>query len=112
MEKDYSELVDFLGERFEKIDQKFEKIDQRFDKVDQRFKIVSQRFDMIDQRFDHLEKTKADKADVENLTNSVDHALKKMTDFDQELASFKSKTDRHEKWIGTIADKVEVKLEP
>ena len=48
MEQMFKELVDFLGEKFEKIDQRFEKIDQRFDQMDQRF-------DQMDQRFDCLE---------------------------------------------------------
>ena len=48
MEQMFKELVDFLGEKFEKIDQRFEKIDQRFDQMDQRF-------DQMDQRFDRLE---------------------------------------------------------
>jgi septal ring factor EnvC (AmiA/AmiB activator) len=37
MEKDYKELAEFLGEKFDKVDQRFDKVDQRFDKVDQRF---------------------------------------------------------------------------
>ena len=48
MEQMFKELVDFLGEKFEKIDQRFEKMDQRFDQMDQRF-------DQMDQRFDCLE---------------------------------------------------------
>ena len=59
MEQMFKELVDFLGEKFEKIDQQFEKIDQRFEKIDQRF-------DHMDQRFDRLE------SQVQNNTAAIE----------------------------------------
>ena len=59
MEQMFKELVDFLGEKFEKIDQRFEKIDQRFDQMDQRF-------DQMDQRFDRLE------SQVQNNTAAIE----------------------------------------
>ena len=55
MEQMFKELVDFLGEKFEKIDQRFEKMDQRFEKMDQRFDQMDQRFDHMDQRFDQMD---------------------------------------------------------
>ena len=55
MEQMFKELVDFLGEKFEKIDQRFEKMDQRFEKMDQRFEKMDQRFDQMDQRFDQMD---------------------------------------------------------
>ena len=59
MEQMFKELVDFLGEKFEKIDQRFEKMDQRFDQMDQRF-------DQMDQRFDRLE------SQVQNNTAAIE----------------------------------------
>ena len=66
MEQMFKELVDFLGEKFEKIDQQFEKIDQRFEKIDQRFEKIDQRFDHMDQRFDRLE------SQVQNNTAAIE----------------------------------------
>lgn len=39
----YSELIEFLAERFRAIDQRFDGIDQRFDGIDQRFDGIDQR---------------------------------------------------------------------
>ena len=55
MEQMFKELVDFLGEKFEKIDQRFEKMDQRFDQMDQRFDQMDQRFEKMDQRFEKMD---------------------------------------------------------
>ena len=55
MEQMFKELVDFLGEKFEKMDQRFDQMDQRFDQMDQRFDQMDQRFDQMDQGFDRLE---------------------------------------------------------
>ena len=48
MEQMFKELVDFLGEKFEKIDQRFDQMDQRFDQMDQRFEKMDQRFDRLE----------------------------------------------------------------
>jgi archaellum component FlaC len=45
------ELVQYLDERFGRLDERFERIDQRFDRIDERFRQVDERFDRIDQRF-------------------------------------------------------------
>ena len=45
---EYTELVDFLG-------RKFDRIDERFDRIDRRFEHVDQRFEQVDQRFERLE---------------------------------------------------------
>ena len=95
MEQMFKELVDFLGEKFEKIDQRFEKMDQRFDQMDQRFdrlesqvqnntaaiealqgqttentdmiKSLVHRVDELDAKFDGLLVNTASKESVENI---------------------------------------------
>ena len=95
MEQMFKELVDFLGEKFEKIDQRFEKMDQRFDQMDQRFdrlasqvqnntaaiealqgqttentdmiKALVHRVDELDAKFDGLLVNTASKESVENI---------------------------------------------
>ena len=51
----YTELIDFLSEKFGKIDQRFDAIDRRFDAMDRRFDAMDERFDAMDRRFDRLE---------------------------------------------------------
>ena len=104
MNKDYKELVKFLGERFEKVD-------ERFDGVDKRFGVVGERLDKIDKNLNELKENKADKSDVNNLINSVDAYAKKADMYFQEMLILAHRMDRMEKWIQTIADKVGVKLE-
>ena len=66
---DYKELVDFLGEKFERIDQRFEQIDQRFDRVEgeirsvgvlveentKRIEIVAEGVKTVEQRLDRFQ---------------------------------------------------------
>ena len=46
------ELVQYLDERFGRIEQRLDRHDQRFDRIDQRLDAHDQRFDRIDQRLD------------------------------------------------------------
>ena len=104
MEKDFSELVEYLDGKFSNIDQKFGKIDQKFDKIDQRF------FD-IGSKIENLQETKADKDDINNLMDAVDSYAKKADAYFQEMVALTHKVDRHEKWLLQIADKLGLKLE-
>jgi len=55
MNQDFSELIEYLNGKFNKIDKRFEQVDQRFGQVDQRFKQADQRFERINQRFDQID---------------------------------------------------------
>lgn len=117
MNKDYSELVDFLGKNFDKIEKRFVDIDKRFVSIDKRFDNVDKRFDTIDSRLvnvetklDDLQENKADKKDVTNLLDAVDSYAAKSDKYSQEMTVASYKVERHEQWIHQIADKVDVKL--
>lgn len=96
MKEDFSELVEYL-------DEKFSGIDTRFDRVDERI-------GHIEDKLERLEETKADKADINNLLNAVDAYAKKADTYFQEMAALTSKMNRLERWIQEVADKVGVEL--
>ena len=50
------ELVQYLDERFGRIEQRLDRHDQRFDRIDQRLDAHDQRFSSIDQRFDEVKR--------------------------------------------------------
>ncbi|MDD5221465.1 MAG: hypothetical protein PHV47_02600 [Candidatus Pacebacteria bacterium] len=104
MDKDYSELIQFLGEKFDRIDDKFDRIDDKFDNVDEKF--IG-----IDKKLDYLMDNKADKADLNNLTNAVDAYAKKADTYFQEMVMLSHKVDRIEKWVVQLADKAGLKLQ-
>lgn len=83
MNKDFSELIEYLDQKFLSIDEKLE----------------------------HLKETKADKSDVNNLMNAIDAYAKKADTYFQEMVMLAHKVDRHERWIQKIAEKLGIKLE-
>lgn len=72
---------------------------------------LSQRFDKIDSAVDYLKENKADKSDVNNLMNAVDAYAKKADTYFQEMVMLSHKIDRHEKWFHLVAEKLGIKLE-
>jgi len=117
MNQDFSELIEYLDEKFQKIDGGFKRVDQRFQKIDERFEQIDQRFqklfDVFATKEDLKEATEklATKEDFDNLFNSVDAYAKKADTYFQEMVMLAHKVDRHEKWIRQIAEKLGVKLE-
>jgi archaellum component FlaC len=83
MDKDYSELIQYLDGRFTK----------------------------IDTDLDVLKETKANKKDVQDLVNSIDRLAKSMEIYRDEYVALTSKVDKHEKWFQQVADKLGLKLE-
>ena len=83
MEKDFSELVQYLDEKFANIDGKL----------------------------DNLQENKADKSDVNGLMTAIDAYAKKADAYFQEMVALSHKVDRHEKWFHQIAEKLGIKLE-
>ena len=83
MERDFSELIEYLDKKFAN----------------------------IDGQLSDLKENKADKSDMNNLTNAVDSFAKKVSTKSQEETMLTHKVDRHEKWAHRFADKLGVKLE-
>lgn len=90
MEKNFSELIEYL-------DKKFSKTDQKFIELDEGIKDVRERM--------------ATKEDFNDLQTSVDTYAKRADDYFQEMVALSHKVDRHEKWIQQIAEKLGIKLE-
>ncbi|GEM_PF-5237462 len=45
LQVDFTPLMEYLSEKFQKIDQRFESIDRRFDQIDKRFEVLEMRMD-------------------------------------------------------------------
>jgi len=83
MDKDFSELIEYLD----------------------------QKFAVIDKKLDGLQENKAEKSDVRDLVDAVDAYAKKADTYFQEMVMLSHKVNRLEKWIQEIAEKVGIKLE-
>lgn len=98
MDKDYSELIKYLDDKFVKVDDKFLIVNTKLDYVDKRFTEVDKRLDAIEQRIDQL-------------VNSIDKLTQSMSVYHDEYIALTSKVDKHEKWFQQVADKLGLKLE-
>ena len=99
---DYSELIDFLADKFDK--NKEEIINEI--RVEMRTEIKE------------ALKTKADKADIENLKSSINAILTRITvignnvdDYRSGQISIERKVKEHDKWITKAAPKIGIKVE-
>jgi len=82
MDKDYSELIQYLDERFTK----------------------------IDTDLDILKETKANKKDVQDLVNCIDKLTQSISIYYDEYVALTAKVDKHEKWFQQVAEKLGLKL--
>ena len=110
MKEEFSELVEYLDGKFNKIDERFEKIDERFEKVDERFESLHDIFVTKDE-FKAAVEVLSTKEDFNNLMNAVDAYAAKADRYFQEFLMLAQKVDRHEKWLLQIAEKLGIKLE-
>jgi len=96
MNQDFSELIEYLDEKFGKVDERFQRL-----------------FDVFATKDDLKEATEklATKEDVNNLLTSIDAYAKKADTYFQEMVMLAHKVERHEKWIRQIAEKLGIKLE-
>ena len=97
MNKDFSELIEYLDKKFSGVDKKFSGVDEKL--ID------------LDNKMGELKENKADKSDINNLVNAIDAYAKKADAYFQEMVMLSHKVDRHEKWFHLIADKLGIKLE-
>jgi len=110
MDKDYSELIEYLDHKFSGVDDKFSGVGDKFSGVDDKFDLVSDRFSGVERFLEDLKENKADKKDIRDLTSAVDAYAKRADDYFQEMIMLGHKVDRHEKWIQQIAGKLDIKL--
>ncbi len=109
MKENHSELIEYLDEKFGRVDKKLDKKVDKEDLKDLSSKLVTlDEFDgfkkEINERFDGLEKR------FDNLIDSVDNLTKAIKDYHQEQVALSAKVDRHEKWITQIAEKMGIEL--
>ena len=90
MDKEFSELIEYLDEKFSKTDQKLIELDEGIKDVKDRM---------------------ATKEDFNDLQTSVDTYAKKADTYFQEMVMLSHKVDRHEKWFHQVAEKLGIKLE-
>ena len=93
MNQDFSELVEYL--------------DQKFNAINASFFDVNTKIDTVDAKLD----SKADKADVNDLLTAIDAYAHKADTYFQEMVMLAHQVDKLEKWIHLLADKVGLKLE-
>lgn len=104
MNQDFSELIEYLDEKFTSVDEKFVEIGKKFI-------MISEKFTKAEEKLDILQNTKADKSDINELMNAIDSYAKRADTYFQEMVMLAHKVDRHEKWIRQIAEKLGVKLD-
>ena len=97
MDKDFSELIEYLDKKFSGVDEKFTSTDGKL--ID------------LDKKIEEIKENKADKSDVNDLMNAIDDYAKKADTYFQEMVMLSHKVDRHEKWFHQVAEKLGIKLE-
>jgi uncharacterized coiled-coil DUF342 family protein len=86
----------------------FGKMNQNFSEL---IEYLDEKFTNIDEKLEDLRENKADKSDVNNLLNAIDAYAKKADAYFQEMVMLAHKVDRHERWIHQLAEKLGIKLE-
>ena len=104
MDKDFSEIIEYL-------DKKFSGVDERFSGVDEKLSGIDEKLIDLDSKIEELKENKADKSDINELMNAIDAYAKKADTYFQEMVMLTHKIDRHEKWFHQVADKLGIKLE-
>ena len=102
MDKDFSELIEYLDGKFVAIDGKFEGIDKKFDA---RF------FGLEEGQKEIKADLKSMQEAIRDLTVSIDRLAGAISDLSSEYAAITNQVNRHEKWMHQMADKLGVKLE-
>jgi len=103
MDKNLSELIQYLDDKFVGIDERFTGIDKRFDEISRIFATKED----LKEALENI----TTKDDFNALMNSVDAYAKKADTYFQEMVMLSHKVDRHEKWFHLVAEKLGIKLE-
>ncbi len=90
MKEDFSELIQYLDEKFTKTDQKLIELDEGLKDVRKRM---------------------VTKEEFNELQGSVDAYAKRADTYFQEMVMLAQKVDRHEKWLHQVAEKLGIKLD-
>lgn len=91
MNKDFSELIEYLDGKFNRIDEKFELIDERFEQVESELAGL--------------------RGIVLSGQTGLDAYTKKADIYFQEMTFLSRQVDRHENWIEKASSKIGIKFE-
>jgi predicted nucleic acid-binding Zn-ribbon protein len=97
MDKDFSELIEYLDKKFSKIEEDIQNLQIK----------VLNNTDEIKRNREEM----ATKVEVNKLVDAVDAYMKQGEDYRQEVVMLGNQVNRHEKWIQKIAEKLDLKLE-
>ena len=70
------------------------------------FKYMTERFDELETKVD----TKADGSQVEHLQSTLDGVAHRLDIDDTERLAMSNRLERHERWIGQLADRAKLEL--
>jgi len=104
MDKDYSELIEYLDKKFSKIEEDIQKLQTGQGKL--QFAVLENGKAIRENR-----ENMATKIEVNKLVDAVDAYMKQGEDYRQEVVMLGNQINRHEKWIQTIAEKLDLKLD-
>ena len=111
MDKDFSEIIEYLDKKFAGVDERFSGIDEKFAGVDEKFSKINQKLIELDEGLKDIREIMVTKEEFNDLQTSVDAYAKKADTYFQEMVMLAHKVDRHEKWFQQIAEKVGIRLE-
>lgn len=92
MQEDFSELTRHLDDKFEELKRRL------FD--------LENKFSNIERKIDDLQRNKADKTDLNNLTNTLNNHVRKAETTFQEIARIYQKVDDCERQLKQVADRI------
>ncbi len=111
MDKDYSELIEYLDKKFANIEKDINILQTgqtilQTGQTNLQIKILENASEIKKNR-----ELMATKAEVNTLVDAVDAYMKQGDEYRQEVVMLGNKVDRHEKWLEAIAKKLDLKLE-
>lgn len=94
-------------------DDQFAKLDKKIDYLGEQLgEQILKLYQHMEQRFDYLDKTKADKATVDRILQTVDGIATRLEHDDHERLAVNSQLNRHEMWIKQLSSNTKTKLVP
>ena len=107
MKEDLSELIEYLDKKFEKTATRehLERVEGTVTNLVVKVADLDVRMVQVEERLGKLEES------VHALTNAIDKLAKAVDDLRIEYSSLVLKSDRHEKWILQLAEKLGLRLD-